>query len=54
MSRKLYRICLLSIAVIAIVGGIFYYLNHTKDEPDTTDGTLVWHMEEPTVDNWES
>lgn len=41
MSHKLYRMCLLSVVIIAIVGGIFYYLNYVKDETDITEGTLV-------------
>lgn len=41
MSHKLYRMCLLSVVILAIVGGIFYYLNYVKDETDITDGTLV-------------
>lgn len=48
MSRKIYRICLLSVVVIAIVGGILYYLNYVKPEPDITDGTLVWMKETTT------
>lgn len=48
MSRKIYRICLLSVVVIAIVGGILYYLNYVKPEPDITDGTLVWMQETTT------
>lgn len=43
MNRKIYRICLLSVVVIAIVGGIFYYMNYAKPKPDITDGTLVWN-----------
>ena len=41
MSHKIYRICLLSVVIIAIVGGIFYYLNYVKDKNDITEGTLV-------------
>lgn len=41
MSHKVYRICLLSVVIIAIVGGIFYYLNYVQDEADITEGTLV-------------
>ena len=41
MSHKLYRICLLSVVILAIVGGIFYYLNYVRDEADITEGTLV-------------
>lgn len=45
MSRKVYRICLLSVVLIAIVGGIFYYVNFVKPEPDVREGTLVWQKE---------
>lgn len=41
MSHKIYRICLLSVVIIAIVGGIFYYLNYVQDKSDITEGTLV-------------
>lgn len=41
MSHKFYRICLLSVVIIAIVGGIFYYLNYVRDKSDITEGTLV-------------
>lgn len=41
MRHTVYRICLLSVVIIAIVGGIFYYLNYVRDEADITEGTLV-------------
>lgn len=41
MSHKVYRLCLLSVALIAIIGGIFYYLNYAKKSQMVTDGTLV-------------
>ncbi len=41
MNHKIYRICLLSVVILAIVGGIFYYLNYVKDKSDITEGTLV-------------
>ena len=41
MSHKLYRMCLLSVVIAAIVGGIFYYLNYVRQDVDITDGTLV-------------
>lgn len=41
MSHKLYRMCLLSVVILAIVGGIFYYLNYAKEKTEITDGTLV-------------
>ncbi|MCI8282034.1 MAG: hypothetical protein HFI76_10140 [Lachnospiraceae bacterium] len=46
MSHKLYRVCLLSLLIIAIVGGIFYYLNYVQDQSDITEGTLVRQTEE--------
>lgn len=46
MSHKLYRMCLLSLLIIAIVGGIFYYLNYVQDKTDITEGTLVRQTEE--------
>ncbi len=41
MGHKIYRICLLSVVILAIVGGIFYYLNYVRDRSDITEGTLV-------------
>lgn len=43
MSHKVYRICLLSVVLLAIVGGIFYYLNYVQKKSDITEGTLVRH-----------
>lgn len=48
MRHMVYRICLLSVVIIAIVGGIFYYLNYVRDEADITEGTLV--RQEQSVD----
>ncbi len=36
-----YRICLLVIVVLTILGGIFYYVNYVKDQTKVTEGTLV-------------
>lgn len=47
MSHKIYRICLLSVVILAIVGGIFYYLNYVQGKADITEGTLV-HRERKT------
>ena len=41
MSHKTYRICLLSVVIIAVVVGIFYYLNYVQKEGTITEGTLV-------------
>ncbi len=46
MSHKLYRMCLLSLLILAIVGGIFYYLNYVQDHTEITEGTLVRQEEE--------
>jgi len=45
MSHKVYRLCLLSVAVLAIIGGIFYYLNYSQKNQISTEGTLVYHVE---------
>ncbi len=46
MGHKVYRICLLTVVLIAIVGGIFYYLNYVREESDIQSGTLVqWEAE---------
>lgn len=50
MSHKLYRMCLLSVVILAIVGGIFYYLNYVRDEMEITDGTLVRNEQ---TEEWE-
>lgn len=50
MSHKLYRMCLLSVVILAIVGGIFYYLNYVRDEMEITDGTLVRNKQ---TEEWE-
>lgn len=41
MSHKIYRMCLLSVVIIAVVVGIFYYLNYVQEESTITEGTLV-------------
>ncbi|MFP3155892.1 hypothetical protein LQZ18_16025 [Lachnospiraceae bacterium ZAX-1] len=42
MSHTLYRICLLSVALIVIIGGIFYYLNYVqREDSPIVEGTLV-------------
>lgn len=41
MRHKNYRICLLSVVILAIVAGIFYYLNYVQKEITVTEGTLV-------------
>ena len=36
-----YRICLLVVVVLTIIGGIFYYINYVKKSTQITEGTLV-------------
>ncbi len=47
MEHKIYRICLLSVVILAIVGGIFYYLNYVQKGTEIMEGTLV-RMEKAT------
>lgn len=37
----IYRICLLAIVILTIVGGIFYYVNYVEKQTTVTEGTLV-------------
>jgi hypothetical protein len=41
MKYKTYRICLLSLVILAVVGGIFYYRNVEQNQLQTVDGTFV-------------
>lgn len=36
-----YRICLLVVVILTIIGGIFYYVNYMESQVDVTEGTLV-------------
>lgn len=36
-----YRICLLVIVILTIIGGIFYYVNYMEGQVQVTEGTLV-------------
>lgn len=36
-----YRICLLSVVIVTIIGGIFYYSDYEKKQTAITEGTLV-------------
>ena len=38
---KIYRLCLLSVVMLTILGGIFYYVNYVKNEISVKEGTLV-------------
>ncbi len=48
MKHKVYRICLLSLLVIALIGGIFCYQSMSKEEMETLDGTFVWEQKDIT------
>ncbi|MEY8389887.1 hypothetical protein D3Z36_09420 [Lachnospiraceae bacterium] len=37
----IYRICLLVVVVLTIIGGIFYYINYMENHTRVTEGTLV-------------
>ena len=37
----IYRICLLVVVVLTIIGGIFYYINYMENHTKVTEGTLV-------------
>ena len=40
----IYRICLLAVA-----GGIFYYVNYVEKQTTVTEGTLVWQVQTPYI-----
>lgn len=42
---KIYRLCLLSVVILTIIGGIFYYVNYVENETTITEGTLVQNQE---------
>ncbi len=37
----IYRVCLLVVVVLTIIGGIFYYINYMENHTKVTEGTLV-------------
>ena len=41
MKHKTYRICLLSLVVLAVIGGIFYYVNCVSGKEEGIKGTFV-------------
>lgn len=41
----IYRICLLSVVILTIIGGIFYYVNYVENQTSVTEGTLVRQWE---------
>lgn len=38
---RIYRLCLLSVVLLTIIGGIFYYVNYVENQTAITEGTLV-------------
>lgn len=42
---KIYRLCLLSVVILTIIGGIFYYVNYVENESSIKEGTLVQNWE---------
>ena len=40
MKKRTYRLCLLSVIIIALIGGFFYYQNAAREE-QAVDGTFV-------------
>ncbi len=52
MNRKKYRICLLSLLIIAVVGGIFYYKNMEGNKAQAVDGTFVRMLENDSLDDF--
>lgn len=41
MKHKTYRICLLSLVIIAVIGGILYYTNENGNKSTKGEGTFV-------------
>lgn len=41
MKKKTYRLCLLSLVILAVIGGIFYYKSHSDEMAQEVDGTFV-------------
>ena len=37
----IYRICLLVVVILTIIGGIFYYIHYMEENTKITEGTLV-------------
>ena len=38
---RIYRICLLIVVVLTIIGGIFYFINYMERNTKVPEGTLV-------------
>ncbi|MCI9530534.1 MAG: hypothetical protein HFH38_02075 [Lachnospiraceae bacterium] len=45
--RTIYRICLLAVIILTLIGGITYYVNYVERKSQFTEGTLVkgWKQE---------
>lgn len=41
MKIKTYRICLLSILILIVIGGVFYLMNSSGSDFQAVDGTFV-------------
>lgn len=41
MKYKTYHICLLSLVILAVIGGILYYANENGDKSAKGEGTFV-------------
>ena len=41
---RIYRICLLIVVVLTIIGGIFYFINYMERNTKVTEGTLVLNV----------
>jgi hypothetical protein len=46
MNSRKYRVCLIGIIVLALVLGIFIYVNNNKKLETPSDGVLVREMEQ--------
>ena len=49
MKYRKYRICLLSLIIIAVIGGLFYYYNTGEEEAKAVDGTFVENIREDDI-----
>ncbi len=56
MKIKTYRICLLSLVILMVVGGLFYYMNGMENSAQVMEGTFVVKMMNipfvQTVERW--
>lgn len=49
-----YRICLLVVVILTIIGGIFYYVNYMENQVKVTEGTLVMEDGQQDIPAYES